>query len=93
MLEERVADIGSEADRRFRREILRHKCTAKTQYAEQTEQQAAFDNINFVAVLYADVDYRRDYQRNNQLERHFNELEKRRENTFNFVFFQILQKL
>ena len=57
MLEKRVADIGSEADRCFRREILRHKRTAKTQYAEQTEQQAALDNINLVAVLYADIDY------------------------------------
>ena len=57
MLEKRVADIGSEADRRFRREILRYKRAAKTQYYEQTEQQPEFDNKNLVAVLYADIDY------------------------------------
>ena len=83
---------GPEARGRLRREILGRDRTDQSDQSQGDQHKTHFHNVRPVAVRDTHIDDRRHDQRDKQLERGLQHLEKRRQHRFLFIVFQINKK-
>ena len=92
MAEEVAAQLGAEARREPRREVLRREGDQHPEQAHGDEQAAALEDVGSVALRHSHVDDLRHDQRHDQAKERLEQLEERGEHALLFVMAQIARK-